>query len=140
MCIRDRAAGRCLVSAAERNGRTLLAVTLNDADDWNDHAALLDEGFAQYEPVMLHEAGDEITTLRAVSYTHLVKRLDLIALMRACRYHNHRQAGPFAQTAKDINTVHIRQAEVKDDQVRTVRGDHGHGLGTSPSLERLITV
>ena len=69
-----------------------------------------------------------------------VKRLDLIALMRACRYHNHRQAGPFAQTAKDINTVHIRQAEVKDDQVRTVRGDHGHGLGTSPSLERLITV
>lgn len=59
-----RAAGRCLVSAAERNGRTLIAVTLNDPDDWNDHMAMLDAGFAQYEEVTLHEAGDEITTLR----------------------------------------------------------------------------
>ena len=59
-----RAAGRCLVSAAERNGRTVIAVTLNDADDWNDHAALLDAAFAQYEPVTLHEAGEQITTLR----------------------------------------------------------------------------
>ena len=59
-----RAAGRCLVSAAERNGRTLIAVTLNDPDDWNDHMQMLDAGFAQYEEVTLHEAGQEITTLR----------------------------------------------------------------------------
>lgn len=32
-----RAAGRCLVSAAERSGRTIIAVTLNDPNDWNDH-------------------------------------------------------------------------------------------------------
>ncbi len=38
-------ARRCLVSAAERNGVTLIAVTLNDGDDWNDHAAMLDYGF-----------------------------------------------------------------------------------------------
>ena len=37
-----KAAGRCLVSAAERNGRTLIAVTLNDPNDWNDHMELLD--------------------------------------------------------------------------------------------------
>ncbi len=49
--------GRCLVSAAERNGRTLVAVTLNDPDDWKDHAELLDNAFAQYEPVTLHESG-----------------------------------------------------------------------------------
>lgn len=59
-----RAAGRCLVSAAERNGRTLIAVTLNDPNDWNDHMQMLDAGFAQYEAVTLHEAGNEITTLR----------------------------------------------------------------------------
>ena len=53
-----KAAGRCLVSAAEKNGRTLVAVTLNDPDDWNDHVALLDQCFAKYEPVTLHEAGD----------------------------------------------------------------------------------
>lgn len=52
--------GRCLVSAAERNGRTLIAVTLNDPDDWNDHCTMLDEAFAQYSPVTLHEAGDTV--------------------------------------------------------------------------------
>lgn len=52
--------GRCLVSAAERNGRTLVAVTLNDPDDWNDHCAMFDEAFAQYSPVTLHEAGDTV--------------------------------------------------------------------------------
>lgn len=38
--------GRCLVSAAERDGITLICVTLNDADDWNDHKKLLDYGFS----------------------------------------------------------------------------------------------
>ena len=37
-----RAAGRCLVSAADRNGRTIIAVTLNDPNDWNDHMEMLD--------------------------------------------------------------------------------------------------
>ncbi len=43
--------GRCLVSAAERDGVTLIAVTLNAPDDWNDHAALLDYGFSALESV-----------------------------------------------------------------------------------------
>ena len=38
-------AGRCLVSAAERDGIRIICVTLNAADDWNDHATLLDLGF-----------------------------------------------------------------------------------------------
>lgn len=41
--------GRCLVSAAEREGATLIAVTLNDGNDWADHAALLDYGFSLME-------------------------------------------------------------------------------------------
>ena len=40
-------ARRCLVSAAERDGATLVAVTLNAPDDWNDHAKMLDYGFTQ---------------------------------------------------------------------------------------------
>ncbi|MGN0587046.1 MAG: D-alanyl-D-alanine carboxypeptidase family protein, partial [Oscillospiraceae bacterium] len=39
-------AGRCLVSAAEKDGVTLICVTLNAPDDWNDHIAMLDAGFA----------------------------------------------------------------------------------------------
>lgn len=42
-------AGRCLVSAAERNGATLICVTLNASDDWNDHIKLLDYGFSVTE-------------------------------------------------------------------------------------------
>lgn len=56
--------GRCLVSAAERNGRTLIAVTLSDPDDWNDHMAMLDNGFSQYEEITLHEAGDTVAAQR----------------------------------------------------------------------------
>ena len=41
--------GRCLVSAAERNGITLVAVTLNAPDDWNDHIKMLDYGFEKLE-------------------------------------------------------------------------------------------
>lgn len=45
--------GRCLVSACERDGKRLIAVTLNAPDDWNDHKALYNYGFAQYENVQL---------------------------------------------------------------------------------------
>ncbi len=38
--------GRCLVSAAKRNGITLVAVTLNAPDDWNDHIKMFDYGFS----------------------------------------------------------------------------------------------
>lgn len=46
-------AGRCLVSACERDGVTLICVTLNDRDDWNDHMQLYDYGFSQISPVTL---------------------------------------------------------------------------------------
>lgn len=48
-----KATGRCLVSAAERNGLRLISVTLNDGDDWTDHAAILNAGFAAFEAVDL---------------------------------------------------------------------------------------
>ena len=42
-----RAAGRTLVSCAERQGRRLVAVTLCDGNDWADHKALYEMGFAE---------------------------------------------------------------------------------------------
>ena len=39
-------AGRCLVSFCERDGVSLLCVTLHAKDDWNDHMKLYDYGFA----------------------------------------------------------------------------------------------
>ena len=40
-----KAAGRTLVSCAEQAGHRLVAVTLRDGDDWNDHEALYRWGF-----------------------------------------------------------------------------------------------
>lgn len=40
-------AGRCLVSAATRDGVTLICVTLKAPDDWNDHCTLYDYGFSK---------------------------------------------------------------------------------------------
>lgn len=38
--------GRCLVSAAKRDGKYVIAVTLNDPNDWEDHKALLEYGLS----------------------------------------------------------------------------------------------
>lgn len=45
--------GRCLVSAAERDGVTVIAVTLSDPNDWQDHAAMLEYGLEHYTHLTL---------------------------------------------------------------------------------------
>lgn len=45
--------GRCLVSAAARDGVTLIAVTLNAPNDWNDHREMLDQGFSRLVSIPL---------------------------------------------------------------------------------------
>ena len=57
-------AGRTLVSAATRDGQTLICVTLNDGDDWNDHCKLMDYGFQTYPRQGLCKKGE---TLGAVA-------------------------------------------------------------------------
>lgn len=62
-------AGRCLVSAAERNGHTVIAVTLNDGDDWNDHMAMLDAAFASEHTETLAAHGQQAAVLPVISGT-----------------------------------------------------------------------
>ena len=47
--------GRCLVTAAERNGLCLISVTLNAPNDWSDHTNMLDYGFNSYVSINLAE-------------------------------------------------------------------------------------
>lgn len=54
------AAGRTLVSAATRGDQTLVCVTLDDPDDWDDHQALLDYGFETYPATQLCQQGCEV--------------------------------------------------------------------------------
>ncbi len=42
-------AGRCLVSAAVRDGRRLVAVTLQAPNDWDDHTRLFEYGFTEWQ-------------------------------------------------------------------------------------------
>ena len=56
-------AGRTLVSAARRDGMTLIAVTLNDPDDWADHAALFDYGFSSCTLATGVQAGETVGSL-----------------------------------------------------------------------------
>lgn len=53
-----KAAGRCLVSCAEREGRRFIAVTLSAPDDWNDHEKLYRAVFDALEEYELIKAGE----------------------------------------------------------------------------------
>ena len=55
-----KAAGRILVSSAFRDGRRLIAVTINDGNDWADHAALLNDGFADFAVYQIVAEGEVV--------------------------------------------------------------------------------
>ena len=57
--------GRCLVSAAERDDGKVIAVTLNDPDDWKDHSELLSLG--------LEKLGEKKQTFNEKTYEVEVK-------------------------------------------------------------------
>lgn len=59
--------GRCLVSAAERDGITIVCVTLRAADDWNDHKKLLDFGFDSLSLTQVIKDGEVLSTVPLVS-------------------------------------------------------------------------
>lgn len=59
-------AGRCLVSAAEREGLSLIAVTLDAPSDWADHRAMLDAGFAALAALPLANEGEISLSLPVV--------------------------------------------------------------------------
>ena len=60
-----KAAGRCLVSAAQRDGLTLIAVTLGCPDDFNTHHAIYNECFEMLEFVDF----DDMTRQLSVAVT-----------------------------------------------------------------------
>lgn len=53
-------AKRCLVSACERDGVTLICVTLNASNDWSDHMTLYDYGFSRLKKTVLSEDTPEL--------------------------------------------------------------------------------
>lgn len=52
--------GRCLVSASKKDGKFVIAVTLNDKNDWVDHRTLLDLGLSLIESKVISPEKKEI--------------------------------------------------------------------------------
>lgn len=70
-----RAAGRILVSSAIREGRRLVAVTINAPDDWQDHAVLLNNGFQDFANRRIVTAGERISMMEIVGGQETVVEL-----------------------------------------------------------------
>ena len=58
-----KAAGRCLVFGAERDGMSIIGVVLNCYDWFDEAARLMDVAFADYESITLMTSGECIRTL-----------------------------------------------------------------------------
>lgn len=75
--------GRCLVSAAKRDGLTVVAVTLNAPDDWKDHRTMQEYGFARYSYRTLADEGQfavEIACPTAPDGKILIQNTDALKL------------------------------------------------------------
>ena len=62
-----KAAGRILVSSCTRQGRRLIAVTMNDRNDWQDHQTLIKNGFDNYAQRQIARTGDCLGTVAILS-------------------------------------------------------------------------
>lgn len=77
------AAGRCLVSAANRNGIQLISVVFDSTYMWNDSIALLNYGFPQLKPIELVKKGSVVQSINVSSGkkdTLQLKALDTIII------------------------------------------------------------
>lgn len=59
--------GRTLLTTAEKDGMKLIAVTLDAPDDWNDHMAMFEWGFEQFEMKEVDQNGEVVTDKKDVS-------------------------------------------------------------------------
>lgn len=62
-----KAAGRILVSSCTRQGRRLIAVTMNDRNDWKDHSQLMENGFSNYSLHQIVTKGQCLKKIQIIS-------------------------------------------------------------------------
>ncbi len=76
--------GRSLVSAAERDGLTMISVTINAPDDWRDHKKMLDYGYSILRADVLAREGSfsyEIPVIDGLSDKVTVKNRENLKLI-----------------------------------------------------------
>ena len=103
--------GRCLVSAARRDGVTLVAVTLNAPDDWNDHSKMLEYGFSVVER---HEADTDMSAVPLKIAGGESESVSL-KLSRPLRYISRK--GKSARTEQKISLKKFEYAPIEENTV-----------------------
>ncbi len=137
-----RAAGRTLVSCAERNGQRLVAVTLQDGNDWADHQALYDYGFSNYPasyPAVLGKklgtapvaggVGEEVPLVAATSFSWPLAEGEKLEV---------RQSLPVPLTAPMAAGTQVGEAIILVDGREVGRVDILCGRDVLPRLEPAI--
>jgi len=102
-------AGRTLVTTASDKKLSLIAVTLNGPDDWNDHTALFEYGFNEHELIKLESKGKRTFVSEETFLTGRIKE-DILYPLR-----------------KDEQTVLRKQAFLKQLSDETVPSDNKMG-------------
>lgn len=90
-----RAAGRILVSSAQRQGRRLIAVTISAPDDWNDHSIMLEKGFTEFSVKNIINEGDcigylpvagseqqQVSLISAASFSYAVTEKEQVEIVK----------------------------------------------------------
>ncbi len=75
-------AKRTLVSTASKEGENLIAVTLNGPDDWNDHIAMFEYGFNQFDYKIVLEKGTIKTLKDKIYKDHAYLKREAIVTLR----------------------------------------------------------
>lgn len=111
-------AKRCLISSATRDGQQLAVVTLNDPDDWIDHAKLFNYGFEHYPLSVLAEQGEQVG-----EQGWLAERTFAYPLTAEEQGQVERKTVPYSQRSADykLGIAGLLQFSVGGEQVGAVR-------------------
>lgn len=115
--------GRCLVSAAERDGLTFISVTLDAPNDWSDHTALLDFGYDTLEKITLSESGEFIYKLPIIDGTKntlLISNTDSASVILNKAEHKTEKHIKISRYA----VAPINEGDIFGEVVYTVDGDN----------------
>lgn len=97
-------AKRTLVSTAEKDGVSYIAVTLNDPDDWDDHINLFETAFKQYKMVQVLEEG-KIKAVKDKFYKNKIYLKSAVGF-------------PVTKKEEDLFKVEYKLTKVKEDWQR----------------------
>lgn len=114
-------AGRTLVTCAERGGLRLVAVTLRDGNDWQDHTALYEYGFSTYRNETLISRGKPYALVSVRGGEAVCA--ELVAAERFCYPLAEGETPTLRVEAQDAVRAPVRAGEALGQAVITLDGE-----------------